>query len=195
MVRVRGNADFVRQAPVLTIWYGESPFPVPNATTTRIGSGKRGLPYGSLSNELFSGRTSFCRRKSATSTSDRRRPFAVPKPLSEVGPCAAIVPGQEPESRDAGMSRFGENGSHLEAEDAAEDHAGQVEGSGMSGKCRNRLIPGRADVAESHARAGCGCGGRATGGLTTGRHSATMCSVADKYLIMSGIMIYPIWFC
>lgn len=43
MVRVRGNADFLRQTPVLTFWYGESPFPVPNATTTRIGSGKAGL--------------------------------------------------------------------------------------------------------------------------------------------------------
>lgn len=48
-----GHADFVRQTPVLTFWYGESPFLVPNATTTRIGSGKRGLPYGSLSKELF----------------------------------------------------------------------------------------------------------------------------------------------
>lgn len=61
-----GHADFVRQTPVLTFWYGESPFLVPNATTTRIGSGKRGLPYGSLSKELFSGRTSFGRTKSAT---------------------------------------------------------------------------------------------------------------------------------
>ena len=36
MVRARGNADFVRQTPVLTIWYGESPFPVPKCHTTRI---------------------------------------------------------------------------------------------------------------------------------------------------------------
>ena len=28
---------------------------------------------------------------------------------------AAIVPGQEPESRDAGVGRFDENGSHLAA--------------------------------------------------------------------------------
>ena len=90
------------------------------------------------------------------STSDRRRPFAVPKPLSEVGPCAAIVPGQEPESHDAGMSRFGENGSHLAATDAAEGHAGQVEGSGMSGKCRNRLTPGR----DGCRRGPCGADGR-----------------------------------
>ena len=37
---------------------------------------------------------------------------------------AAIVPGQEPEPHDAGMSRFAGNGSHLEATDAAEGHAG-----------------------------------------------------------------------
>ena len=34
-------------------------------------------------------------------------------------------------------------GSHLAATNAAESHAGQVERSGMSGKCRNRLTPGR----------------------------------------------------
>ena len=45
---------------------------------------------------------------------------------------AAIVPDQEPESHDAGMSRFGENGSHLEAADAAEGRAGWMERSGMS---------------------------------------------------------------
>ena len=46
---------------------------------------------------------------------------------------AAIAPGREPESHDAGVSRFGENGSHLVATGAAEDHAGQVERSGSSG--------------------------------------------------------------
>ena len=39
----------------------------------------------------------------------------------------------EPESRDAGMSRFAENGSHPAATDAAESHAEQVGGSGSSG--------------------------------------------------------------
>ena len=39
---------------------------------------------------------------------------------------AAIVPGQEPESRDEGVSRFAGNGSHLEAADAAEGLAGDV---------------------------------------------------------------------
>ena len=46
---------------------------------------------------------------------------------------AAIVPGQEPESRDEGVSRFAGIGSHLEAADAGEGHAGQVERSGRSG--------------------------------------------------------------
>ena len=37
---------------------------------------------------------------------------------------AAIVPGPEPELRDAGASRFGENGSHLAEVNAAEGLAG-----------------------------------------------------------------------
>ena len=49
---------------------------------------------------------------------------------------AATAPGQEPESRDAGVSRFGENGSHLAEVDAAEGLAGQVDGLGMSGNAR-----------------------------------------------------------
>ena len=39
---------------------------------------------------------------------------------------AAIVSGPEPESRDAGVSRFGENGSHPAEVDAAESYARQV---------------------------------------------------------------------
>ena len=46
---------------------------------------------------------------------------------------ATIVPGRKPESRDAGVSRFGGIGSHLAAADAAEGHAGQVDGPGSSG--------------------------------------------------------------
>ena len=46
---------------------------------------------------------------------------------------ATIVPGRKPESRDAGVSRFGEIGSHLAAADTAEGHAGQVDCSGSSG--------------------------------------------------------------
>ena len=45
---------------------------------------------------------------------------------------AAIVPGPEP-ARDAGVSLFGENGSHPAEVDAAEGHAGQLEGPGSSG--------------------------------------------------------------
>ncbi len=40
--------------------------------------------------------------------------------------------GPEPELHGAGVSRFSENGSHLEAADTAEGHAGQVERSGVS---------------------------------------------------------------
>ena len=50
---------------------------------------------------------------------------------------AAIVPGQEPESHDAGVSRFDENGSHLAAKDAAESHVGQVGSSGSSEFTKN----------------------------------------------------------
>ena len=69
---------------------------------------------------------------------------------------ATMVPGRKPESRDAGVSRFGEIGSHLEGADTAEGHAGQVERSGMSGKCRNRLTPGRG----GYRRGSCGAGGK-----------------------------------
>ena len=50
---------------------------------------------------------------------------------------AAIAPGQEPEPHDAGMSRFAGNGSHLEATDAAEGHAGHVGGLGSSEFAKN----------------------------------------------------------
>ena len=43
------------------------------------------------------------------------------------------MPDQEPEPRDAGVSRFGENGSHPEGADTAEGHAGLVGGPGSSG--------------------------------------------------------------
>ena len=46
---------------------------------------------------------------------------------------AAIVPGPEPEPRDAGASRFGEIGSHLAATDAAEGHAGTDAAEGHAG--------------------------------------------------------------
>ena len=49
----------------------------------------------------------------------------------------AIVPDQGPESHDAGVSRFGENGLHLEAADVAEGHAGPVGGLGSSEFTKN----------------------------------------------------------
>lgn len=38
-----GHADFVRQTPVLTIWYGESPFPVPKCHNDAHRFGKAGF--------------------------------------------------------------------------------------------------------------------------------------------------------
>ena len=46
---------------------------------------------------------------------------------------ATIVPGRKPESRDAGVSRFGEIGSHPEGTDTAEGHAGHADSPGSSG--------------------------------------------------------------
>ena len=64
---------------------------------------------------------------------------------------AAIVPDQEPESRDAGASRFGENGSHLAEVDAAESHAGQVDGPGSSGNAGTGSHLAEVDAAEGRA--------------------------------------------
>ena len=63
----------------------------------------------------------------------------------------AIVPDQEPESHDAGVSRFGENGLHLEAADAAEGHAGQVDSPGSSGNAGTGSHLEAADAAEGRA--------------------------------------------
>ena len=56
-----------------------------------------------------------------------------------------------PESRDEGVSRFAEIGSHLEATDVAEGHAGQEDSSGMSGNAENGSHLAEADAAEGHA--------------------------------------------
>ena len=55
------------------------------------------------------------------------------------------MPGQESESRDAGVSRFSENGSHLAEMDAAEGLAGQVDGPGGSEFTKNGSHPAAAD--------------------------------------------------
>ena len=64
---------------------------------------------------------------------------------------AAIVPGPEPELRDAGASRFGEIGSHLAEADAAESRAGQVDSPGSSEFAKNGSHPEATDAAEGHA--------------------------------------------
>ena len=56
-----------------------------------------------------------------------------------------------PESRDAGVSRFTEIGSHLEAEDVAEGHAGQEDSLGMSGNAEIGSHLEATDAAEGHA--------------------------------------------
>ncbi len=143
---------------------------------------------------------------------------------------AAIVSSQELESRDAGVSRFSENGSHLAEVDAAEGRARQVEGPGSSGNAKNGShlavadfhdeserscdIPYRAvqnqafcctgrprrtvryrkrpcSVREAYLFVGTARGGGGSG--TLGRRVTWL--VADKCLIMSGMMICPVWFC
>ena len=64
---------------------------------------------------------------------------------------AAIAPGQEPESHDAGVSRFGEIGSHPAEVDAAESRAGQVDGPGSSEFTKNGSHLAATDAAEDHA--------------------------------------------
>ena len=64
---------------------------------------------------------------------------------------AAIAPGQEPEPHDAGVSRFGGNGSHLAETDTAESYARQVDGPGSSGNARIGSHLEAADAGESHA--------------------------------------------
>ena len=56
-----------------------------------------------------------------------------------------------PESRDAGVSRFVGNGSHLEVTDAAESHVGQVDGPGSSGNAGIGSHPAATGAAEGHA--------------------------------------------
>ena len=83
---------------------------------------------------------------------------------------AAIVSGQEPESRDAGVSRFAENGSHLEEADAAEGHAGQVDGPGSSGNAGIGSHLEATGAAEGHAGQVDGPG--SSGNAKNGSHPA-----------------------
>ena len=147
------------------------------------------------------------------------------------------MPGQEPELHDAGVSRSGGNGSHLSATDAAEGHAGQVDGPGSSGNAGNGshlAATGFSDGLQQWARGGpvtagpiapyrirpsvvrdglarpCGAengpvvyarlvlasGSARDGGSKSrcGGKSGTR-AVTDKHLIISEIMICPVWFC
>ena len=170
-----------------------------------------------------------------------------------------------PESRDEGVSRFVENGSHLEAADAGEGHAGHADGSGSSEFTKNDSHPAGADFSDEpwvvmwrrptprrtesgllsygtaspdssvqktalwRTRAHLSAGAARGGGSSAGRHVERMTGVsgnrwrivvaqvrrksmmarlrqsrcdkspirpvADKHLIMSRIMICPVWFC
>ena len=83
---------------------------------------------------------------------------------------AAIVPGQEPESRDEGVSRFVGNGSHLAATDTAESHAGHVGGPGSSGNAGIGSHLKVTDAAEGYAGQVGGPG--SSGNAGTGSHLA-----------------------
>ena len=83
------------------------------------------------------------RAASCSTQKHRRRP---PVPGAR---CHSV--GSGPESRDAGVSRFGESGSHLAGAGAAESHAGQVDGPGSSGNAGIGSHLAGAGAAESHA--------------------------------------------
>ena len=68
------------------------------------------------------------------------------------------------------MSRFGENGSHLEETGAAESHAGQVERSGVSENAGIGSHLAATDAAESHAEQVGGSGSSGNAGI--GSHLA-----------------------
>ena len=61
----------------------------------------------------------------------------------------AIVPGLEPESRGAGVSRFRRSSSHLAVAGAAEGHAGQVDGPGSSRNAGTGSHPEMAPVTDA----------------------------------------------
>ena len=64
---------------------------------------------------------------------------------------AAIVPGQKPESRDTGVSRFVGNGSYLAKADGADAVARQDGNPGSSGFHETGSHPAATDAAEGHA--------------------------------------------
>ena len=76
------------------------------------------------------------RFKGASGAGSLMRCFCVEQEAACFRASAAIAPGQE-SARDAGMSRFGGNCSHLAEVKVAESSAGQVDGPGSS---RNAVI-------------------------------------------------------
>ena len=87
------------------------------------------------------------RFKGASGAGSLPRCFCVEQEAACFRASAAIVPGQEPKSRDAGVSRFSENGSHLAEAGAAEGHTGQVDGPGSSEFTKNGSHLAEADAA------------------------------------------------
>ena len=83
---------------------------------------------------------------------------------------AAIVPGQAPELRDAGVSRFVGNGSHPAGADAADAVAGQDARTGDSGFARLGSHLARTDGTEGLAGHVGGPGGSGNAGI--GSHLA-----------------------
>ena len=67
---------------------------------------------------------------------------------------AAIVPGPEPELHGAGVSRFVENGSHLEVAPVTDAAGVHVSGPGSSEFTKNGSHLEAVDAAEGHARQG-----------------------------------------
>ena len=90
---------------------------------------------------------------------------------------ATIVPGRKPESRDAGVSRFGEIDSHPEGADTAEGHAGQVERSGMSGNARTGSHLAAAPVTDA---VGVQVGGSGSSELTKNGSHLVAAGFSDK---------------
>ena len=150
---------------------------------------------------------------------------------------AAIVPGQEPESHDAGVSRFVGNGSHLAAADFSNEPGAVLWRHTQPHRTESGLLSyGTASPDSSvqktalwRTRAHLNAGAARGGGSSAGRHVERMTGVsgnrwrivvaqvrrksmmarlrqsrcdtspirpvADKCLIISEIMICPVWFC
>ena len=90
---------------------------------------------------------------------------------------ATIVPCPAPELRDAGVSRFVENGSHPAEVKAAESSAGQVDGLGSSGNAGTGSH--LAEVGAAEGRAGQVGGPGSSGNAGTDSHLAATDAAED----------------